>query len=176
MTMPRRFQRRLQSIVRSNKEVLDLTFLGVTGAVITDVTLADAVNDYVGTVGTCPISAKIKGFFIEWSYNGDGPLSGNMDWYVAKAGAGNGIASFPTPGSTGGNILRKYIFQERKGLQAPFSAVSGSAVSSQTRGGNMFIRIPRRFQNMAEGDKLALKIRSSVDYNICLKVIYKWFA
>jgi len=40
----------------------------------------------------------------------------------------------------------------------------------------MFLKIPRRFQNMAEGDELVMRIQSSTDYNFCLKIIYKWFA
>jgi len=171
-----RFRRGLQSVVRSNKEIIDGVFLKVTGAVITDVLLATAVNDYDGTVGTCPIGSKIKGCFIEWTYNADSTLEGRMDWYFAKIPAGLAIASFPIPGATGGNLKRKYIFQERKGLTNPFNTSATFAVSSQIRGGMMFLKIPRRFQNMAEGDFLAIRVQSSVDYNFCLKVIYKWFA
>ena len=65
-----RFRQRL-AVVRSNKEVVDGVFLKVTGGTVTNVTVAASINDYVGTVGTCPISAKIKGCFIEWSYNAD---------------------------------------------------------------------------------------------------------
>ncbi len=173
--MPRSFRRSLNP-VRSNKEIIDGVFLKVTGGTVTDVTIAAAINDYVGTVGTCPIGSKIKGCFIEWSYNADSTLEGRLDWFFAKVPAGLSLASYPTPGATGGTLRRKFIFQERKGLTNPFNTGSGFAVSSQIRGGMMFLKIPRRFQNMAEGDELGLKIHSSVNYNFCLKVIYKWFA
>jgi len=172
--MPRRY--RLQAVVRSNKETIDGVFLKVTGAVITDVVVAKSVNDYIGTVGTMPIGSKVKGCFIEWSYNADSTLEGRMDWYFCKLPAGEAFVNMPIPGATGGNLRRKYIFQERKGLSNPFNTGSGFAVSSQIRGGIMFLKIPRRFQNMAEGDQLAIRIQSSVNYNFCLKVIYKWFA
>ncbi len=168
--------RRFLAPVRSNKETVDGVFLKVTGGVITDVVLITPVNDYTGTVGTCPISAKVKGCFIEWSYNADSTLEGRLDWYFAKIPAGQTLASFPTPGGTGGAPRRKYIFQERKGLTNPFNTGSGFAVSSQIRGGMMFLKIPRRFQNMAEGDAVVIRIHASVNYNFCLKVIYKWFA
>ncbi len=163
-------------VLRSNKETVDGVFLGVTGAVITDVTLAASINDYVGTVGTCPIGSKIKGMFIEWSYNNASTLEGRMDWFVAKTPGAVTITALPVPGATGGHLNRKFVFQERKGLQNPFNTGSGFAVSSQIRGGMIFLKIPRRFQNMAEGDKLAMRIQSSTDYNFCLKVIYKWYA
>ncbi len=163
-------------VVRSNKEVVDGVFLKVTGGVITDVIVCAPVNDYIGTVGTCPISAKVKGCFIEWSYNADSTIEGRLDWFFAKQPAGVPLSSFPTPGATGGDPRRKFIFQERKGLTNPFNTSSGFAVSSQIRGGMMFLKIPRRFQNMAEGDQLVLRIHSSVNYNFCLKLIYKWFA
>ncbi len=155
---------------------MDGVFLGVTGAVITDVTLALAVNDYGGTVGTMPIGSKVKAMFIEWSYNNASTLEGRMDLYVAKQPASVGIGTFPIPGATGGQVNRKYIFLERKGLQNPFNTGSGFAVSSQIRGGYTLLRIPRRYQNMAEGDAIILRIQGSTDYNFCLKVIYKWFA
>ena len=173
--MPRRFSSRL-GVVRSNKEVIDGVFLKVTGGTRTDVSVALAVNDYVGTVGTCPIGSKVKGIFIEWSYNADSTLEGRLDWYFAKFPGSLNFAAFPLPGATGGHINRKFIFQERKGLTNPFNTGSGFAVSSQIRGGMMFLKIPRRFQNMAEGDFLGLSIHSSVNYNFCLKIIYKWFA
>lgn len=170
-----RFRRGL-AVVRSNKETVDGVFLKVTGGTITEVVVAQSINDYTGTVGTMPIGSKIKGCFIEWSYNADSTLEGRLDWYFAKAPGTLSGAAFPIPGATGGHINRKFIFQERKGLTNPFNTGSGFAVSSQIRGGMMFLKIPRRFQNMAEGDTLLLRIHSSVNYNFCLKVIYKWFA
>lgn len=168
--------RRGLTVLRSNKETIDGVFLKVTGSVVTNVIIAQAVNDYAGTVGTCPIGAKIKGCFIEWSYNNDSTLEGRMDWLFCKAPGSLILGDMPTPGATGGQVNRKFVFQERKGLQNPFNTGSGFAVSSQIRGGMMFLKIPRRFQNMSEGDLLGIKIQSSTDYNFCLKVIYKWFA
>jgi len=170
-----RFRRSLQ-VVRSNKEIIDGVFLDITGAVITTVIVAAAVNDYTGTVGTCPIGSKIKGCFIEWSYNNESTLAGRMDWFFGKAPASVSPTDLPIPGATAGQLNRKFVFQERKGLQNPFNVASGFAVSSQIRGGMMFLKIPRRFQNMAEGDELVMRIQSSTDYNFCLKIIYKWFA
>jgi len=173
--MPRRFSSRL-AVVRSNKEVVDGVFLKVTGGTITDVIVAQSVNDYTGTVGTCPISSKVKAVFIEWSYNADSTLEGRLDWLFCKAPGSLNASVMPVPGNVGGDLNRKFVFQERKGLTNPFNTGSGFAVSSQIRGGMMLLKIPRRFQNMAEGDQLILRIHSSVNYNFCLKLIYKWFA
>lgn len=173
--MTRRY-RGPRAVLRSNKEIVDGVFLGVTGAVITDVSLATAVNTYGGAVGTMPIGTKIKAMFIEWSYNNASTLEGRMDMYIAKSPGGMTIGSFPIPGATGGATNRKFIFMERKGLQNPFNTSSGFAVSSQIRGGYTLLRIPKRFQNMSEGDEIILRLQGSTDYNFCLKVIYKWFA
>ncbi len=172
--MPRYYRRRFQAPVRSNKEIIDLTATGVAAGVTTDLLVATAVNDYTGLIGTCPIGCKIKAIFISYSYNFAQGFPTRMDMYVAKIPAGFGVGGFPVPGATGGSLFRKYIFLEVKGLGSASSDAFGQ--DSQIRGFQGWLMIPKRFQNMAEGDFLAIKFGSASNYNICTKVIYKWKA
>lgn len=149
-------------------------FLAVASGVTTDISLVAAVNDYVGLIATCPIGSKVKAMYIEYSYNGNSTISnGRMDFFVCK-NPNFGIGTFPVPGATGGNNKRKFIFLERKGLN-PFST-GGFGANSQLARGAGWIMIPKRYQNIAEGDSIFMRVNSSIAYNFCLKVIYKWFA
>ncbi len=165
------YRRRYRYPVRHNKEIVDAVLLVVAGGVTSLVNLATAVNDYVGTVGTMPISAKVKAFWIEISYTKSESTVGRLDWFIDKR-PGN-LASTPTPGATGGTINRNLIFIERKGLTSNDGLLEQGGSPARFAG---WIMVPKRFQNMAEGDVFELKIAASTVYNVCLKCIYKWVA
>jgi len=169
--MARRFQSAKRPIV-SNKEIVDGTFLLVSAAVTTDVDVASAVNDYTGTVGTCPLGAKILGFYLETSYNLNQVLVGAFNWYLCKREAGRQIGGFPVPGLTGGAELRKRIYHERKGV---LDGGTSSNVGGQTSKAVEFVKIPRGVQRMGENDKWTIRIIGSTNYSFCLKCIYKWY-
>ncbi len=170
--MPRRFQRNSKLVVRSNKEVIDSVNFAVAAGTSITVVLAVAVNDYVGTVGTCPLSSKIKALWIETSYTKADSLVGRMDWLVAKKPANTTFAGL-VPGATGGSNLRKFIFLERKGIMSNDGLVAQGGSPKFSAG---WLRIPKRYQNMGEDDEIILRFNSSVVYNICIKIIYKWYA
>jgi len=165
--MPRRFR----APVRHNKEIVDAVNLVIAAGVTTTINVATAVNDYVGGVGTCPISAKVKAFWLEVSYTKGESTVGRLDWYLAKAPALT--STLPTPGATGGTLGRKYIFLERKGLASLDGLLEQGGSPARFAG---WIMVPKRFQNMAEGDGFQVIIGASVVYNFCMKVIYKWVA
>ncbi len=149
-------------------------FFIVAAGVITDIDIASAVNDYSGTVGTCPHSASIKGFYMEVSANNVDNIVGRTDWYLCKRESGRTASSFPTPGASGGDPLRKSIFHEEKGI------FQGAETAEAVRGGQsfrtkQFIAIPKGFRRMGEGDKWTIRVGSSENYSFCLKVIYKWY-
>jgi len=165
-------RRRFSVPVRRNKEIIDSVGFAVAAGVVTSVTVVTAINDYIGTVGTCPIGSKIKAFWIEMSYTKADSLVGRLDWLLMKDPAN--VADVGTiPGATGGDSNRKYIFLERKGIQSNDGLVEQGGTPARFAG---WIMIPKRFQNMAEGDFFKIKVGSSVVYNFCLKVIYKWMA
>ncbi len=166
------FRRRNSPIVRRNKETVDSVAFAVAAGVVTTVVIAQAVNDYTGIVGTSPIGSKIKAIWIEASYTKADSLVGRLDWMLMKDPAlvtDSGII----PGATGGNEGRKYVFLERKGIMSNDGLVAQGGSPARFAG---WIMVPRRFQNLAEGDRFLIKIGSSVVYNFCLKVIYKWLA
>jgi len=145
----------------------------VAAGVTSDVILCTTVNDYIGTVGTCPIGATILGFYLEAStidVSGS-DLSHRIDWYIAKS-TDVGIASYPVPAATGGNKLRRQIFHEEKGI-FPSSATVGAGLQQvRTR---TFVRIPKSKRRMSESAVWAIRVGSSGAYSFCLKCIYKWY-
>ncbi len=169
--MARRFQSSKRPIV-SNKEILDAVTLLVPAATTTVIDVATQVNDYAGAVGTCPLGAKILGFYIEASYNLSQVIVGRADWYIAKVESGRGSGSYPTPGATGGHELRKRIYHERKGV---LDGGPGSNIGGQTSKSVEFVKIPRGVQRMGEADKWIIKVGASTNYSFCLKCIYKWY-
>jgi len=155
----------------SNKEIVDAVFLSIVGGVTTDIDLATSVNDYDGTVGTCPLGCTILGFYLETSTGNQSSAPTRIDWYITKRDAGLGLSNWPVPGATGGNVRRKQIFHESKGLGQGIAA----GVTGQTTRVREFIGIPKRFRRMGENDKWSIRVGSSNDYNFCMKCIYKWY-
>ncbi len=169
--MPRRRGGRKQVIV-SNKEIVDVVTLLVSAGTVTDVTLASAVNDYTGTVGTCPLGAKILGMYIEASYNLSQVIVGRFDWYLCKRESARAVGEFPAPGATGGHILRKRIYHERKGV---LDGGSASNAGGQTAKSVEFIKFPPGVQRMGENDRWSIFFSGSTNHSMCIKCIYKWY-
>ncbi len=149
----------------SNKEIIDTTLLGVSAATVSATSLVTVVNDYVGTVGTIPIGGKISSIFLFVQII-ETATTQNVDWYIAKFPAGVGP---PVPGATGGNVFRKFILHEEKGI--PGNSNDG-AYPSTFKG---VIRIPRGRQRFAEGDLLQIRTRGVGIHNVCIKCIYKTY-
>lgn len=154
--------------VTSNKEVLDTTLLAVSGGTNTVVELANGVQNYTGVQFECPVGARISSIYLFVQVNSNFQAA-NVDWYFAKRRGGQDRAlEFPTPGATGGSSVRNQIYHEEKGIPGD----SSDTTPLTFRG---VLRIPKRYQRMREQDGLFLKIRGSLDYNVCVKCIYKWF-
>ncbi len=154
---------RMRPTINTRKEIVDSTLLGVAAAQNSVVDVAQVVNDYTGTVGTVEVGTKIS-----WIYLFVQIISAtgtaNVDFYVIKFPAGT---TLPTPGATGGNVARKYILHEEKGI--PGNAADG-AYPLTFKG---VIKIPRGRQRMAEGDQISVVLRGTDIYNACVKCIYK---
>ncbi len=135
----------------------------MAAGVSTTVALGTAVNDYTGAVGTFPVGATVKSFYLFVQIL---PTTGtsNVDWFVAKAPPG---VIFPVPGATGGDPSRRYILHEEKGL--PGNAADG-AYPLTFKG---VIKIPRGRQRMGEGDVFFIRLRGVDISNSCIKCIYK---
>ncbi len=154
---------RMRPVIHSRKEIVDGTFLAVTAATVTNVLVADAINDYVGTVGSVEVGSVIKSIYLFVQVL---PTAGtaNVDFYVIKRP--NGIVD-PVPGAVGGTSARKYVLHEEKGI--PGNAADG-AYPLTFKG---VVRIPRGRQRMGEGDDIRVVIRGADIYNACVKCIYK---
>ena len=172
MTRMARFNRKLSRLVgRTNKEIVDVVNLVIAAGITTRINIVAAVNDYTGSVGTCPIGSKVKAVWLETSYTKAESVIGRLDYLVMKIPGGTTIIT--TPGNTGGATFRKFIFLERKGLLSNDGLAEQGGSPARAAG---WLMIPKRFQNMAEGDSLILDVGSSVVYNFCAKIIYKWHA
>ena len=155
----------------SNKEIVDSVVFIVAGGVTTDIDVASQVNDYTGTVGTCPQGSKILGFYLETSTNNVDNIVGRIDWFLCKRQGDRLVTAYPTPGASGGAQLRKLIFHESKGI-AQGTPTTGGGQSTRMR---EFIKIPPGFQRMGELDRWTIRVGSSENYSFCLKCIYKWY-
>ncbi len=170
--MVRRFGRQLgKRPITSNKEIVDITALIVAGGTGTDVDLLTQVNDYTGTVGTCPLGASLLGFYLEVSSNNVDNIIGRTDWYLCKREGGEAFTSFPTPGATGGTLKRRWIYHEEKGI-FPGAPTTAGGQSFRTK---QFIAIPKTKRRMAEADNWSIRVGSSENYSFCVKCIYKWY-
>lgn len=167
--MPRRYRRALfKRPINSVKNIVDTTSLATAGGTTADVDLATVVNDYTGTANTVPIGAKIAGIYLFVQILNTTTI-GNVDWYVIKTD-GNTIAAAPTPGTTGGNNVRRWILHEEKGIPGSVTATGSGPLTF--RG---VIKIPRGRQRMGDNDFIRLRLRSSNEYMYCVKCIYKWY-
>ncbi len=167
-----RFRQMAKRPIVSNKEIVDAAIILTPGGTETTINLAVAVNSYTGVVGQCPLGARILGFYLESSYNLGQNIVGRFDWYLCKRKAGRLFVDFPTAGATGGAPLRKDIFHERKGILDGGNATN---VGGQTAKSVEFVKIPKGFQRMGEGDVWSIIMGASTIYSFCLKCIYKWY-
>ncbi len=164
---------RSKAPLQSVKNIVDGTFITVAGGTTTDFVVATTVNDYTGTTNNVPIACHIKAIWVEYSYqSSETPTGGRVDMFMCKVPGVTGVAGFPVPGATGGDVHRRFIFLERKGLFNLSSDAFG--LGSTARGFSGWVKIPRRYQRMAEGDDFVIRIGSSSDYSACVKCIYKW--
>ncbi len=154
--------------INSVKNIVDGVFLGVGAAVVTPVDLAVTTNDYTGGVTQVPIGAKVSSVYLFVQVISTGTGTSNADWFIAKANTATTL-DMPVPGATGGNVNRRFILHEEKGL--PGNNSDGAAPLT-FRG---VIKLPKGRQRFGEGDFLRLFIRSADAYNACVKCIYKFY-
>ncbi len=168
MTMPRHFNRGLGlRPINSVKNIVDGVFLGVTAGVVTGTIVADTINDYTGgNPKDVPIGAKVSSIFFSIDIQPQA-VSANVDFYIAKFPAG--LAALPVPGATGGDISRKYILHEEKGI--PGAANNGSPPKKFLG----VIRIPKGKQRMGEGESIRVQASCATAYDLCIKAIYKFY-
>ncbi len=154
--------------INSVKNIVDGTFLGVTGGTTTDFVVVNAVNDYTGLVaGDVPVGATVSSVYLfVQAVSATG--TANVDYFMAK-GPGNVMSNLPVPGATGGNQNRRFILHEEKGI--PGNAADG-AYPLTFKG---VIKIPRGRQRIAESDKFIVSIQGADTYNACVKAIYKFY-
>ncbi len=153
----------MRPVIHTRKEIVDSTLLGVVAGTNTTVTLATAVNDYVGTVGSVEVGSVISSVYI-FCQGIPTATTENVDWYLIKKPTG--VAN-PVAGAVGGSTSRKYVLHEEKGI--PGNANDG-AYPATFKG---VLKIPKGRQRMAEGDLLQLVLRGVGTSNWCIKAIYK---
>ncbi len=158
----------MRPIINSVKNIADGVLLGLGATVVTDSTIALAVNDYTGGNTDVPTGSVVKSIYIFVQIISTGTGTANCDFYIAKCPA-NVRNSLPDPGSTGGAAQRKFILHEEKGI--PGNSSDG-AYPLTFKG---VVKIPRGRQRMAEGDVIVLITRGTDAHNVCFKSIYKFY-
>ncbi len=166
--MPRHYGRGMSlRPINSVKNIIDGTFLGVAAGVITTVSVFDVVNDYTGLSTQVPIGAKVSSIYLFVQIQPEA-VGTNVDWYIWK-GPGNISATMPTPGTTGGNVNRRYILHEEKGIPG---TLNNGAPPLTFRG---VIKIPKGRQRAGEADTMQIRIVGAAVYDACVKIIYKFY-
>ncbi len=154
---------RLRPTINTRKEIVDSTLLGVSAATVSTVAVATVVNDYVGTAGTVEVGTKIS--YVYWFVQIiPTATTENVDFYLIKKPTG---VTNPVPGAVGGQVGRKYVLHEEKGI--PGNANDG-AYPLTFKG---VTKIPKGRQRMGEGDLIQIVLRGTGIYNACVKCIYK---
>ncbi len=152
--------------VNSVKNILDGTFLGVAAGVITTADVITNVNTYAGGAIEVPTGAVIRGIYLFVQIQPQAVAS-QVDMYVGKFPPGSVL---PVPGATGGNVNRRFILHEEKGI--PGAANNGSPPHT-FRG---YVKLPRGRQRIGETDRIVVRISSATAYDACVKSIYKWYS
>ncbi len=131
---------------------------------MTTVNLAICVENPTGLVTDADVGSKIMSmyYFIQIQPQA---VASNVDLYIHQSPSNS--LTMPTPGATGGNINRKWILHEEKGV--PGAANNGSPPLT-FRG---VVRIPKGRQRQGEADRIILRMTSATAYDACVKCIYK---
>ncbi len=172
MVMP--YRRRMSSMrpIRRIKHVVDSS--GVLTVTVSSTILASTV--VTRTTPFSPVENEvgetINGMYISFYAIGStgAPIDGPIDWFIAKARAGQTIGAggeFPDPGDTGQSALRNQIFHEEKGLSG-----SGDGTPMVFKG---VIAIPQGMRRMRESDRIFIQAKATGadTLNFCIKSIYK---
>ncbi len=159
------FRRRSMALrpINSNKEIIDGVFIGVAAGVVTALTWGLTINDYIGGVGSIPLGSKVNGVYFFINIQPQAAV-GVINFYITKFPSG---AVPPIPGVTGGDVFRKFILHEEKGLPGVFN--NGSPPFT-FRG---VVVIPKGRRRWAEGDLGRVQLTCSTAYDACVKAIYK---
>lgn len=164
--MPRRGYRKLRLMpINSVKNIVDNTSIGVAAATTTTVSLGTAVNNYTGAVNQVPIGAKVSSIYLFFQIQPQATV-GVIDAFVIKRPLG---VTAPVPGVTGGDVARRFILHEEKGIPGIFN---NGASPATFRG---VIKIPKGRMRFGEGDELEVHLRCSTAYDACVKCIYKFY-
>ncbi len=153
--------------INSLKHVVDTS--GTTlGGTVSVVPIVETVRNPEATAPTnVQAGATVGSVYLSLFFLGSsGTVSGLIDWYLIKNPANSfGVATIPTPGNTGIEQARRFIFHEEKGL-----AGTEDGATMVFKG---VIKIPPRFRRMGDQDELQIRILTANDMQFCVKAIYK---
>ncbi len=176
--MPR-FQRGLHPVI-STKNVVDLS--GILAAGTDTILLSLAITSDTATLAVASSverGSTINSLFLEVYFITEGGEVANevplADFYVLKNPGNNFIGfdttNLPTPGATGTQDNKRFVFHEEKGLVGGGDA-SLSGVPMVFKG---VLRIPKVYRKMNANDRIILCARANFATKFCIKCIYKWF-
>ncbi len=175
-----RFRPALHPII-STKNVVDQSTIiaATTNTVLT--TIVDTVDaPTLAATGSVERGSKVHGIYLSLFIYAEGGEVANevplADWYIIKDQGGNMGSTFsatalPTPGATGSNDNKRFVFHEEKGLAGGGDA-SLAGVPMVFKG---VIGVPRGYQKCNSGDRIKVCVRTNFASKLCFKAIYKWY-
>ncbi len=174
-----RFRRNLHPVV-STKNVTDAS--GILAAGTNTIIATLVVSEEAPTLAATNSVARgstVNGLFLEIFFITEGGEIANevplVDWYIFKNNGNNfsvfSGAGLPTPGATGSNDNKRFVFHEEKGLSGGGDA-SLSGVPMVFKG---VIALPRGYRKMNANDRVIIAARANFATKFCVKSVYRWF-
>lgn len=171
--MRRSFRRRPMGITQSVKNQLETKATQVP-AVNNIIVFANAVEPGIATKvlgDEVPVGAKIFSMQVTvQAVSTTGGSTGSFDWYIAKVrGQQQTSTEFPDPdwSAIGLSQVRNQIFHCETNL---FGTKDAGPVKFNRR-----IKIPKIYQRVRAGDRIAVVAQSSVASDILIGAVYKYY-
>ncbi len=167
--VPRRRMQRRRGLnpIQSYKHIVDLEDITpVVAGVQTFLTLADVVEARTGAVNQCIVGEHVYRMHVDLDILLDSSaIGGTFEIGLIKLRSGQSI---PAVGSMGTSNLRNQMFYQMAGMLTPNDG--GKVRLSR------WIKIPKSFQRMREGDDILLLFVSNVAYDYKCQTIYKSYS
>ncbi len=174
-----RFRRNLHPII-STKNVQETSGIlpATTDTILTQIAEAEDAPT-LAVANSVARGSTINGIFLSIFFYTEGGEVANevplVDWYIIKNQGGNmttfSATGFPTPGASGTNDNKRFIFHTEKGLSGGGNA-SLAGVPMVFKG---VIAIPKGYRKMNANDRIEVAARANFATKFCIQAIYKWY-
>ncbi len=163
--------------INSVKHVVDIASTAVPAGVVTEMPIADAVDDPAqGSPNQVATGSRISSFYVrvEVIHNSGTWVTQPRMYMIVMKNPGNNLAT-PFPAGVGTTDLRKFVIHQEMIM------VTGIAADDNSFPRTMFvgvIKLPRGYQRFGYDDNLSLAFSlplaaTTATVSVCIQAIYK---